>query len=838
MVEPGLYALTKIIAGGLSAVLTGPLGSTDLPDINLRDALLDTGHTPMIAINAQDGASLGWAVPSEFGSPALDTLPVHFTEALLAIEDHRYGLHPGVDPLAVLSAGIDTLKGNPRGGSTLTQQLIKNAITGPAPTLDRKIREAILAIRAQSAWSSEDILHAYLANVWFGRGAKGASAAALVWFGKPWNEIDLHESAYLAGLLKGPAHHDPANHPERAMARRNLVISAMHDHAMISATDKAVAMTLPIDVIPEQKARALFDNVPRWISSGIAADLERYKLMDRSDLVSGPIRITTTLSPTWQKIAKQALEQHIKKTFPTGPAVNLVLPEIIPGDDLTGNDMIAVRKTATRALATSTTTGRAIITDMSSDGISVIIDRGYGPLEWETANIEASGYKPVRGDVLPFNRTNGKITVFPVPQVQGAVIVMNPATGAILASVGGHDATLFPFDRTGALRQPGSSIKPFLWARALEDGLRHDTPVADRERDYILSNGRVWHPVNYDHSQSGMIPLFVGLEESSNLVAARLIDRIGIPALASITEFAGIYDWGSMQRHRSAALGTSETTLARLSAGYAALANGGQIITPHRIAHITRGTRTLWTPPKAENTYTLASPETLENITAMLYGVTRRGTAYSAFRDFKPAVAGKTGTTEDYRDAWFMSFTPGIVIGVWIGRDDFTPIPGRLTGSRAAAPVARDIYQAAIDAELLQANGLQSGYSSVINWPPVLLNASPGQQAPEHRNNEIQVRQEIPEQVNNEIQVRQEIPDLSEKQKTRQTVIRTTTNRHAGESQPVKGLGSLLKTIFKNNTGRNSGNKNPATGQVSEPTPVLPNAPRSPESGLIFMPTW
>ena len=938
MAEPGLYALTKIIAGGLSATLTGPLGTTDLPEVDLNQALGNTRPAHMAEISASDGQTLGWTGFPRTGSPGIDDLPDYFIAAVLAIEDHRYGLHPGVDPIAILSAGIDTIKGNPRGGSTLTQQLIKNTITGPAPTLDRKIQEAILAVRTQSAWSSREILHAYLSNVWFGRGARGAASASLAWFGKPWDQIRMHEAAYLAGLLNGPARHDPEHHPGRGIARRNLVISRMHDHDIITAIDKSVAMSLPLDVIPEREARALLDDMPGWISSGITADLDRYGLMNRSDIASGTLGISTTISPDWQRIAEQSLADTIDHLVPKGPVIQVDLPEISHGDSLAGNRMTALRKTAAEAMATSSTTGRAMIagitndkvsgitndkisgisnnrvsgttndskpdttnnriSDITKNRISVIIDRGYGPLEWDFAelNPDFPDYTPVRGDVLPFSRDNGKIILSPVPQVQGAVVVMTPETGAILASVGGHDATLFPFDRTEALRQPGSAIKPFLWARALEDGLFHDTLVADVEQSYILSNGQVWQPVNYDHRQSGMIPLFVGLEESSNLVAAELVDLIGVPALASITEFAGIYDWGSMRRHRSSALGTSETTLTRLTAGYAAFANGGRVITPHRIAGISRKNRTLWTPPDAENIYAMTGPETLEDTISMLYGVTRRGTAASAFRGFDLAVAGKTGTNENYRDAWFVSFTPGVVIGVWIGRDDFMPIPGHPTGSRAAAPVAREIYRAALDTGLLQPNGLRPGHASQINWPPVLLEVGHG-----HRNYHSPQVQQIPQvpQVPREpretqipevsqtpevqaqtaqaeqaaqtqkIQVQEILDTLKssedhqytqESQHTQhidnhqytdnhqhtEIVVQKTEEHSTRDIRPVKGLAAILDVIHP---GRNSRDRHDRrqpkilSAARQEPgldinPPVLPNIPRSSDTGLIFMTPW
>ena len=709
MSEPGLYALTKIITAGISAVITGPIGSTDLPDIELRDALGGTKSSYAAIIKSPDNTIMGWAGHDRPGSPQIHDLPVDFIEALLSMEDARYGFHPGIDPVAIVSAIIDNLNGKRRGGSTITQQLVKNAITGADLTINRKIREAILAVRVQAAYPPEEILRAYLAKAWFGRGQKGAAGAALAWFGKPWNEIKIHEAAFLVGLLKGPAYYDPVIYPERALQRRNLVLAGMHKDEKITATDMAVAQALPLDVISNAETRTLFKQVPHWISSGISADLTRHGMMHRSDISSGKPEITTTISSEWQQLAQTALRNGINRLSKPGPAITLDIPPLSPDHSTTGDDIEKLRQAAIKAIATTQNTGRAIIAGKQNGKLFALIDRGYGPLEWDFPNIdtETLGYKPAIGDVLPFTRLNGNIVLQSVPQVQGAVIVMKPETGAILASIGGHDPDLFPFERTEAQRQPGSALKPFLWARAMEEGMQYDTLIEDLEQSYYLSNGETWRPKNYDHRQTGLIPLYIGLEKSSNLIAARLIDILGISSLASIVEFAGIYNWGTMHRHPSAALGTSETSLVRMVAGYAALANGGRIITPHRIASITRDNEILWTPPGPETGFALATPATIADITAMLYGVTQRGTAWSAFHDFNLPVAGKTGTTENHRDAWFISYTPGIVVGVWIGRDDFASIPGRPTGSRAAAPVARDIYKAALDAGLLQSDGFR-----------------------------------------------------------------------------------------------------------------------------------
>ena len=732
MPEAGLYVLTKVIAGGLSAVTTGPFGTIDLPDVDLSAKIAGNTAGYAAAVSDASGEMLGHAGLGSGYSPSPFQLPDRFIQALLSIEDTRYGRHPGVDPMAVGSAAIDTISGRRRGGSTLTQQVVKNAITGPELSLDRKIREAILAIRAHQALPHDRILQGYLANAWFGRGQHGAAGAALAWFGKDWSEIELHEAAFLAGLLKGPSYYDPVAHPERATARRNTVLARMRDSGMITETDYAVAISLPLEVIPDEEADALLEALPRWIATGIDADFARYGLTNRSDIAAGGLEVVTTINRQWQRIAEEALEAGIDRLATAGPGGHVDLGGLRPGDDLATPAAGRLREAAAAHVATTRRRGRAIVAGADGDAFHIILDRGFGALEWDSARLteDAREYTPAPGDVLPYTREAGEPILHPVDQVQGAVVVMDPASGAILASIGGPDPEMSPFDRTAALRQPGSAIKPFLWAAAMENGMRWSDMVADRVETYATPTGETWRPRNYDRSESGLIPLFVGLEESSNLVAAHLVDRLGVAPFARVTEMAGIYDWGKMSRHPASALGASETSLTRLAAGYAAIANGGAAVTPHHVASVRHEGREVWRPRGSGEGYAVASPRTIGDLDAMLWGVTRRGTAAGALRGLDMPVAGKTGTSSGYRDAWFMSYTPDIVVGVWIGRDDATSIPGNPTGSRAAAPVARAVYEAALADRLLTGDGLRPGRPAAPNWPPNLFEMSSATAAP------------------------------------------------------------------------------------------------------------
>lgn len=723
MAEPGLYALVKILAGGMSATLTGPLGPVDLPDLDLAAKIAANRHGYIAEVLTEKQESLGYAGQDRASSPRVQDLPDRFIQALLSIEDARFGAHPGVDPMATAKAILDTVGGNPRGGSTITQQVVKNGVTGGDVSIDRKVREAILAVRAQEGMPEDVILEGYLGNAWFGRGQSGATGASLAWFGKPWSEVSLSEAAFLAGLLKGPAYYDPTKHPERAKGRRDLVLQAMFDRRMIDADTRDAAIAEPLIVISNEDNKMLMSPVPTWVETGVAYDVARYDIMKQSGMRSGDVRITTTIDLDWQALAQDALNMGLRRISPAEPIAELDLPDLTPGKRLTKNETLKLRKAAAVHVATSRRNGRAIIYSVGDGFYTTLIDRGFGEFEWHRlkAAEQDIGFSPKPGDLLVYKRVNDQVSLQRPPVVQGAVIVMRPEDGAILASIGSSDPDLFPLDRTQVKRQPGSSIKPFAWLSALNVGWRPDDYVEDQVRSYHTSTGATWTPQNYDGSEAGLVPLFVALEESSNLAAASLIDTLGVGALAATAEAAGIYDWGDMKRIPASVLGASETDLVRLSAGYAALANGGQVVAPHRISRVIKNGQTLWSPLEIEQDIAIATSYETSDITSMLYGVVERGTAHRPFRNLKLPVVGKTGTTQDYRDAWFLSYTPGVVVGVWVGMDDNSPLPGKRSGSSAAAPVARDIYAGAVRAGLLQDNGHRRGQPQYQNWPPRLF---------------------------------------------------------------------------------------------------------------------
>lgn len=699
MSEAGIYALTKALLGGVSALMTGPFGMMDLPDGSLEAALTSSGPGMVIELVSESGSTMGRIDDSGGGSPGPDLLHPAFVPGLIATEDARFHEHPGVDPFAVLSALADRGEGRVRGGSSLTQQAVKNEILSSSRTLERKVLEGIVSVRAVHAIGRDRILDGYLSKSWFGRGAFGTVGAPHAWFDKTWDEVSLGETALLIGLLKGPARYDPDRDPELARARRDAVLTRMRAEGVISVGAYEAARAEPV------KARAGRDGAPTdpWVEAAVLRELEVSPLPP-SDQASAHL----TIHPEWQALTQEAVSWGAERVGGLGPA-GTISPELIATGD---HDRI--RAQMAPLVDASPRIGRALVTGTSP--LRVLVDRGYGDLE---PDIPASGPEAVRtGEVYAYHRVGGRVELLPSPQVNAAAVVMRADNGALLAVVGGANPEMSRFDRTASRRQVGSSIKPFLWARALEAGYRFDDMVPDVAESYATETGELWSPRNYDRSETGLIPLFVALEESSNNVAARLVDRIGVGGLAEITEAAGVYGPGQMRRHPSSALGASEASLLAMAAGYASIANGGVRVSPH--AHVLIESDGALLIPEQPREVPVMTRETASQIRSMLYGVTTRGTAARAFGP-TPPVAGKTGTTQDYRDAWFVGFSADLVVAVWVGRDDNAPLPARSTGASVAAPIAARIIEAA------QSAGLTRGFSlsDAPDWPPALLEAGP-----------------------------------------------------------------------------------------------------------------
>ena len=734
MSDAGIFSLSSLLVGMVSAVGTGPFGGIALPEGDFEAMVSERPSGYHAQVTLSDGTPAGLLQSTQPVPVELDKLPATFIDAVLSIEDRRFAEHAGLDPFALGRAAQETLTGDVRGGSTVTQQMIKNTALGNAITMERKILEAILAVRAHTAMSRERILETYLESAWFGRGQTGVMRAPQVWFEKEWDALTLGETAFLAAILKGPHAYDPIRNRDRALARRDLVIDAMRETGSITAEQAEAAKAETLEVVPRTQAQG----GDPWVRSLARAQMSRDGIAERIGRISDQLVVETTVDPGWQAIAAGALRDGLDGFAPLAPLGTLpqrTLDAFADADDGIG---AADRATLASAIRGN---GRAV----APVGRVALLRRGDGG--WIGAHLDADGalsvtdvaivedrFRPSPGDILVVREAgDGAVRAAAVPEFQGAVYIMDPRDGRVLASIGGYDGRLTSFDRTRqARRQPGSAIKGFLYAAALDAGYRFDDMVDNHERTYFDANGLPWRPRNYDRSQSGPIPLFVGFERSSNLAAASIVSAMGVSRLADFAERAGVYEDGEMGRFLASSLGTSETTLERLTAGYGTLINEGIPRRPYGLGVVRNpadGARAdLWSfaQDRDQPGSPISMRSTPDVVTSMMRGVVTRGTAAQAFSGHPVTVVGKTGTSQNHADAWFMALTPHLAVGIWIGRDDNRPMGDGFTGGRTAARVTADLLQRAHAQGLISAEGFRDPERNPnILWPPATL--APGQ---------------------------------------------------------------------------------------------------------------
>ncbi len=585
------------LAGGLAAGFGGGalwVLSQGLPQVSRLETFRPPSST---RVYAADGSLLAeFAVQRRTPVP-LEDMPPHLIRAFLAIEDHRFFEHIGLNLGRIAKALlVDLLERRiVEGGSTITQQLAKVLFLTPERTLRRKIREAILALEIERQYTKQEILEFYLNQIYLGNGAYGVAAAADVYFGKSVADLTLAEAALLAALPKAPARYDPFRNPERARRRRNLVLRRMAELGWVAPEDAREAAAAPLPdrdpPAPRIKARYFVETVRRQLLERLGLDL----------VYEGGLRVYTTLDPAVQRAAEEALS------------------------------------------------------------------RGLTALE-----------KRHPGRTAP---------------VQGAVLVLDVRTGAVRAHVGGRNWSESPFDRAvQAVRQPGSAFKPFVYLAALEAGYTQASTVLDAPGAFPGARpDQPWEPSNYDRTFLGQMTFRMALAKSRNLPAVRVLMRVGRARVEAAARRLGLA--GPLGQGPAEALGVGGVRLVELVRAYAAFASGGLLPEAHWIRAVYGADgRNLWPPPPAPRR--VIDPATAYVLTDMLRAVVREGTGRAA-RDLPFAVAGKTGTTDDSRDAWFVGYTSRSAVGVWVGRDDNTPIGPRETGARAALPVWIEVVRAA-----------------------------------------------------------------------------------------------------------------------------------------------
>jgi len=712
-------AIALLAAAGLAVYVTQL--TKDLPDYEV----LAKYEPPVTTrIHASDGALMAEFARERRLYLPIQAVPDRVKAAFLSSEDKNFYTHPGIDIMGLGRAIVNNLQtGGRQGASTITQQVAKNFLLTKDQTYERKIKEALLSFRIEQAYSKDRILELYLNEIFFGLGAYGIAGAALTYYDKSVNELTVAEAAYLAALPKGPSNYHPFRHTERAIERRNWVIEQMVENGYVTREEGDKAKLAGLDVKPRRNGTYLFAG--EYFTEEVRREIiARY---GETALYEGGLSVRATIDPAMQAEARRALHNGLIK-FDTLRGYRGPFKQI----DISGDWGVPLGDV--KGLYDVPEWKLAVVLASSGDGVRLGLQPGRevsGALAKQrdeiTLAVEDMGWamrhvvngQRVRakspaevlapGDVVFVEKDQSKDRwiLRQRPEVEGALVAMDPHTGRVLAMAGGFSFASSEFNRaTQAMRQPGSSFKPFVYAAALDNGYTPASVVLDAPIT-ITQGNQVWTPKNYGGESAGPSTLRAGIERSRNLMTVRLANDMGMKLVAEYAERFGIYD--SLAQYLPMALGAGETTVMRMVTAYAIIANGGKEVRPSLVdriqdrygksvyKHDTRSCEgcvaASWEnqpePEIVDNSEQVLDPMTAYQITSMMEGVVKRGTAV-ILSDLGFPIAGKTGTTNEEKDAWFVGFTPDLVVGVFMGYDNPVPMGKGSTGGGLAAPIFKD----------------------------------------------------------------------------------------------------------------------------------------------------
>jgi penicillin-binding protein 1A len=699
--------LLVILGGAAVLYLINNYGG-GLPD---HRQLADYEPPTSTRVHAGDGRLLAeYARQNRVFVPS-EAIPERVKQAFIAAEDQHFYHHPGVDIFGIgraLVSNLQRIRDNrrPEGASTITQQVAKNFLLSSELSYERKFKEIILALRMERTFTKERILELYLNEIFLGNRSYGVAAAALNYFDKSLDELSIAEAAMLAGLPKAPSSYDPVDHPQAARQRRDYVLTRMQNDRYTTAAEAADARAQPI-TLHKRSATQTAD-------ADFFIEEVRRQLVGRlgeQGFYEGGLSVRVTLSPTLQATADRALRQGLaaydrrqgwrgpwgKLGAVAGDAWQQQLEEIDPGFELgTWRRGVVLRAEGSR-VDIGLDDGRSVA--LGSDDVAWT--RRQPLTVGDTVVMEEVGEPDARRWVLRQR-----------PSVEGAVVALDPHTGRVLAMSGGFSYRQSKFNRaTQAHRQPGSSFKPFVYLAGLESGMTPVSIVLDAPISLSQGAGLArWEPENFSEDFLGPITLRVGLERSRNLISVRVAQKVGMDHVIELARRLGL--GSQMQRNLAASLGSNEVTPIELAGAYAELVNGGHKIEPVLVERIQdRHGRTImragprgcdgctvpaWDgslPPPIPNTRpVVVDPRHAYQMVSMLEGVVQRGTAKDAQELGKP-LAGKTGTTNDNKDTWFVGFSPDLVVAVWVGFDQPKSLGRRATGASVALPIWIDVMK-------------------------------------------------------------------------------------------------------------------------------------------------
>ncbi len=673
--------------------------SADLPDYKIL-----ANYKPPISsrVHSSEGQLIAeYAIQKRLFIP-YDSIPKKVIYSFLSAEDKNFFSHPGIDAKSITRATIKNLKNifsNKRleGASTITQQVAKNFLLTNEVSIKRKIKEAILAFRIERAYSKERIMELYLNQIYLGEGTYGVAAASLEYFDKAVGKLNYNESALLAALPRAPSKYNPYKSKEKARIRRNIVLKNLYENSYIDKKEYESLIKAKIKLKKRkikliEEANFYSEEVRRIISDKYGYD----------DLYKGGLSIRTPLNSKYQiealRALREGLEEYDRRHGWRGPIINLKEKEW-------------VKKIKDLKIDKSLNWKIAKIVEVNKLSVKIETeDNEIGNIDFKNASWTR---KKSFEDFLNLNDIvyvkklkNKNWQLKQLPNINGAIVVMDPYTGRVLAMVGGFSFKLSEFNRaTQAKRQPGSAFKPFVYAAALENGFTPSTLVLDAP--FVMDQGeglKTWKPENYGKKFYGPSTLRIGIEKSRNLMTVRVAQQVGFDQITKYTNSFGIYK--DVPELLSVSLGSAETTLIKLTNAYCTFVNGGKKISPIFIDRIQdRRGKTIFNSDKRkcigceeisylkdeiptieDNREQIISPETAYQITSMMEGVIKRGTGRK-LRNLNLNLAGKTGTTNKNMDAWFLGFTSKLVIGTYVGFDEPKSLGKYETGAKAALPV-------------------------------------------------------------------------------------------------------------------------------------------------------
>ena len=741
--------------------------SKDLPDYS---QLQDYEPPVMTRVHASDGSLVAeYATQRRLYIP-IQAVPKRVINAFIAAEDKNFYDHNGLDfsgiaRAAVLYAQNIGTNRRPQGASTITQQVAKNFLLSNEVSMQRKVKEALLALKIERTYSKEKILELYLNEIYLGIGAYGVAAASLLYFDKSVHELTVAEAAYLAALPKAPNNYNPFRQRERAVERRNYVIDRMLEDKYITQQEADKARKDPLTVTPRPTGAHIF------AAEYFAEEVRRYvyEHFGEKKLYEGGLSVRATLDPKMQVMARKALTDGLVN-FDESQGFRGPVSRI----DISGD--WGVKLADSKALSDITPWKLAVVLETGDQAARIGFQPAREPggavsRERQVGIVPIEGVKWVKGaagtdrpkgavtkvtqvlqpgDVVyvdPLGKDTGQFRLRQLPEISGAITVIDQWTGRVLAMVGGFSYDQSQFNRaTQALRQPGSSFKPFVYAAALDNGYTPSTVVMDAPIEIDQGPGMpAWRPENYSTGKYyGPQTLRFGIEHSRNVMTVRLAQDIGMPLIGEYAKRFGVYD--ELPHYLSFALGAGETTVMRMTSAYAMFANGGRRITPTLIDRIQdryghtiykhdarecRGCDAVKWQNQAEPTLIdrreqVIDPMTAYQITSIMEGVVQRGTA-TVLRELGKPIAGKTGTTNDEKDVWFVGFTPDLVVGVYMGYDKPRHLARGATGGHLAAPIVKDFMKMALADKAAVPFRVPPGLKLIRIDPKSGMRAQPGQ---------------------------------------------------------------------------------------------------------------